>query len=192
MSAQPPGDGRGFVYVAVCGGPEDILKVGLSHDPLARWSAFHRRWFEAFDLDHSLLIQTETRADAQALETALHRQLHEHNCAAPLTMRGQFGGGSEWYRGAFPAARAFAEAAMRRGHVLHDPARAWFTRAMQARAERLAGVLDQALRDLADGALTPAGREAVRDLVDAHQAFDDGIARRFDAELAALFGREPG
>lgn len=53
--------GRGFMYVAVCSGPEDMIKVGFSHDPLARFSAFHPRWFEAFDLDHSLLIETETR-----------------------------------------------------------------------------------------------------------------------------------
>lgn len=67
--------GRGFMYVAMCSGPEEMIKVGLSHDPLARWSAFHPRWFEAFDLDHSLLIETETRRDAQELETALHRRL---------------------------------------------------------------------------------------------------------------------
>ncbi|MGH8109020.1 MAG: hypothetical protein ACREO1_09945 [Arenimonas sp.] len=55
--ADVPADyrGRGFLYVAVCGGPEDMIKVGLSHDPLSRWSAFHSRWFEAFDLEHSLL-----------------------------------------------------------------------------------------------------------------------------------------
>ena len=185
-----PCDGRGFVYVAVCSGPEDILKVGLSHDPVARWSAFHRRWFEAFDLDHSLLIQAETRADAQALETALHRALREHNCPAPMTMRDSFGGGTEWYRGAYRRARDFADTAARAGHVLHAPARPWFARVIQGRVDVLAGLLGQGLRDLEDGAMTQAQCEALRDLVDAYRAFDAGVVERFDAELAALFGRQ--
>ena len=130
------GNGRGFVYVAVCSGPEDLLKVGLTHDPVTRWSAFHRRWFEAFDLDHSLLIQTETRRDAQTLETALHRLLREHNCPPPLTMRCQFGGGTEWYRGAYRVALEFAVAAARQGHVVHSPARPWIARATSLTSAR--------------------------------------------------------
>ena len=179
-------DGRGFVYVAVCAGPEDLLKVGLSDDPVARWSAFHRRWFEAFDLDHSLLIQLETRREAQALETALHRSLREHNCPAPLSMRAGFGGGTEWYRGAYGSALAFAQAAQREGQVLHAPAWPWFARAMQGRAERLAGLIDQALHDLPGGAMTLAQYEALCDLVDAHCAFDAEVAPRFSMELAQL------
>jgi hypothetical protein len=183
-----PFAGRGFVYVAACSGPEDILKVGLSHDPVARWSAFHRRWFEAFDLDQSLLVQVETRREGQAIETALHRRLRDHNCPPPMTMRCQFGGGTEWYRGAWPRVRAFCEDAASQGHVVHAPARPWFARAMQQRADVLAGLLAQALRDMADGVMTPAQHEALRDLVDAHRAFDEGIPERFAAELSALFG----
>ena len=186
LDAAVPGDGLGFVYVAVCAGPEDILKVGLSHDPVARWSAFHRRWFEAFDLDHSLLLQTETRRDAQALETALHRLLRDHNCPAPLTMRDQFGGGTEWYRGAYRTALEFAREAARQGHVLHPSTRAWFAHAMQGRADTLAGLLDQAVREMASGAMTPAQFDALNDLIDAHRAFDEDIPARFSTELAML------
>ena len=179
-------NGLGCVSVAVCSGPEDILKVGLSHDPVARWSAFHRRWFEAFDLDQSLLIQAENRRDAQALETALHRLLRDHNCPAPMTMRCQFGGGTEWYRGACHTALEFAHAAARQGHVLHAPARAWFAHAMRGRTDTLAGLLDQAMRDMASGAMTPAQYEALNDLIDAHRAFDGDIPARFSTELAML------
>jgi hypothetical protein len=186
IEATAPTNGLGFVYVAVCSGPEDILKVGLSHDPVARWSAFHRRWFEAFDLDQSLLLQTETRRDAQALETSLHRLLREHNCPAPMTMRDQFGGGTEWYRGAYRSALEFARAAARQGHVLHASARAWFARAMQVRVDTLAGLLDQATRDMASGAMTPAQFDALNDLIDAHCAFDEDIPARFSTELAML------
>lgn len=189
LTAPVASDGRGFVYVAACSGPEDILKVGSSHDPVERWSAFHRRWFEAFDLDRCLLVQTETRREARAMETALHRLLREHNCPQPLTMRERFGGATEWYRGAYATVLAFALDAQARGHVLHRPARGWVARAMRARAPALASLLDQALRALADGTLTPGEREAVRDLVDAHRAFDDGIGERFARELAALAER---
>ena len=91
--------GRAFLYVLVTAGPEDLLKVGLTHNPLQRWSSFHPRWFEAFDLDHSLLIETETRADAQAVETSLHRHLVAQQCPMPLTMFASAGGATEWYRG---------------------------------------------------------------------------------------------
>jgi len=181
-----PADGRGFVYIAACSGPEDILKVGMSIDPLARWSAFHRRWFEAFDLEHSVLVQVETRRDARRLETVLHRRLREYNCPAPLSMRGQFGGATEWYRGAHGEALAFARECASQSHFVHAPARAWFAQAMQARTDTLAVVLDQALRDHVDRLLSPAQREAVLDLVDAFQAFDDGVRERFAVELAAL------
>lgn len=178
--------GRGFVYIAACSGPEDILKVGFTHDPIARWSSFHRRWFEAFDLDQSLLVQTETRRDARAMETALHRLLREHNCPAPLTMREQSGGVTEWYRGAHDAALAFALEAQRGGHVLHRPARAWLAPAMHAGAEALASLLDRAVAGLATGEVTPAQCDALLDLVDAHHAFDEDIRLRFATELAAL------
>jgi hypothetical protein len=186
MQPHTAANGLGFVYIAICSGLEDLLKVGLTHDPVARWSAFHRRWFEAFDLDHSVLIQTETRRDAQALETALHRLLREHNCPPPMTMRGQFGGGTEWYRGAYRSALEFCSAAADQGHVLHSPARPWFARAMRERSEALAGLIDQGLRDMADGAMTPAQYDALNDLIDAHRAFDAGLATRFATELSML------
>ena len=186
LSEASPIRGRAFVYIAACSGPEDILKVGMSVDPLARWSAFHRRWFEAFDLDHSLLVECETRRDAQRMETTLHRLLREHNCPPPLTMRECFGGATEWYRGAHAQVLAFAQEAAAHGHVLHAPATAWFGAALRGRLDALAGVLDQARRDAGDGLLTPAQREAVRDLVDTFATFDEDVRERFAVELRAL------
>lgn len=184
-------NGLAFVYVAMCSGPEDILKVGLSHDPVSRWSAFHRRWFEAFDLDHSLLIQTETRRDAQKLETALHRLLKEHNCVAPLTMRSQFGGDTEWYRGANRAVLDFARSASEMGYVVHQPARAWFSHAMAQRSDLLVTLVDQALDEATNGVLAPGQYEALNDLVDAHRAFDESVGDRLPEEWF-LLGSEVG
>jgi hypothetical protein len=132
------------------------------------------------------LIQTKTRRDARTLETALHRLLREHNCPPPMTMRGQFGGGTEWYRGAYRRVLEFCAAAAEQGHVLHAPARPWFARAMRERSEVLAGLLDQGVRDMTDGVMTTAQYEALHDLIDAHRAFDADIAARFATELSIL------
>src|SRR6478672_8670852 len=100
-AATPIVHGSAWLYILAANGAEDLLKVGLTGDPLSRWSALHPRWYEAFDLSHSLLVACETRADAQALETRLHRDLVEHACTMPLTMRSAAGGFTEWYRGAY-------------------------------------------------------------------------------------------
>jgi hypothetical protein len=163
--------GRGFLYVLVATGPDDLLKVGLTHAPLPRWSAFHPRWFEAFDLDATLLVETETRADAQALETALHRRLVEHACPAPLTFRTAAGGETEWFRGAYDVARAFVDERERAGHVVHRDAYRVLAPAMREQATKLAGLIHEAHGLHASGWLAPAQRAAIRDLVDAHRAF---------------------
>lgn len=183
--------GRGFMYVAVCSGPEEMIKVGLSHDPVARWSAFHPRWFEAFDLDHSLLIETETRREAQALETALHRRLIDHNCPLPMTMRQQFGGETEWYRGAYRMARDFAGEAAANGYVVHEPARTWFAQAMERRTDSLFGLLDQALRDALVGGISAIQRRALRNLVDSHAIFDPGLVARLPTDFATFCPTNP-
>lgn len=163
--------GRGFLYVLAATGPDDLLKVGMTRDPLHRWSAFHPRWFEAFDLDGSLLVETETRADAQALETALHRTLIEHACPAPLTFRVAAGGETEWYRGAYATARMFVDDCERTGHVVHRDARAFLQPAMREQATRLSGLVHEAHALHASGCLTPEQHRAIRDLVAAHRAF---------------------
>ena len=33
---------RGYLYILVATGPDDLLKVGMTRSPLSRWSAFHR------------------------------------------------------------------------------------------------------------------------------------------------------
>ena len=186
----PPGyRGRGFLYVLACGGPEDLCKVGLTHDPLQRWSALHPRWFEAFDLDHSLLLETETRADARALETALHRLLRGHNCPAPLTMRLAAGGGSEWFRNAYPALHRFCMERLAQGFVLHPSARAWLAPRMRTLQQELPTLLRQAWEDHHAGRLSAGGRQAIRDLVDAHRQFDAGLEARLPPEAGALLTR---
>lgn len=163
--------GPAFLYVLRMSGAEDLLKVGLSAEPLTRWSAFHPRWFEAFDLEHSLLVETESRRDAQRLETALHRHLKAHACPVPLTMRAFAGGGSEWFRGASRAAREFVAGCAQEGFVVQADARAYVATRLRAQRHVLTTVLDLAAANARDGVLTEQALAAVQNLADAHRAF---------------------
>lgn len=196
-AATPSLQARAWLYVLVANGHEDLIKVGLTSDPLARWSAFHPRWYDAFDLRHSLLVACESRRDAQRLETALHRVLAEQRCPMPLTMRTAAAGASEWYRGAYPRARRFAEDCEAQGHPVHRDAREVLAPAMQAQAERLHGLLQEAHRGLLDGWLQPGQCRAMVDLVDGHCRFDPALAACLpqpawqDLQRANLLHRDP-
>ena len=183
-----PYAGRAFVYALCLEGPEDLLKVGMTGDPLVRWSAFHPRWFETFDLEHSLLVETEARADAQALETRLHRALALHRCPAPLTIRQQAGGETEWYRGAGPAIRSMLEEVRVQGYVVHAAARPWLVAAMRQRQDGIAGLVQQAHADHCAGWLTAVQRRSLQDLLDAHRALDPNCAEGWPLELLEDMG----
>ena len=187
-TAQSDYRGRAFLYVLPASGPEDLLKVGMTHDPLQRWSAFHPRWFEVFDLDHCSLVETETRSDAQELETRLHRMLEAYSCPMPLTMRGQAGGATEWYRGAYAAVRRFVNEQATRGFVVHSSAVPWLKIVMHQQQERLEGLLRQAHADHTAGWLSPAQQRALQDLIDAHRCMDPEVSGRLPAEILDALG----
>jgi len=65
---------------------ENFLKVGISSDPLLRIRAFSRRYYESFDLTRTLLVEFDSRREAQARETALHRLLRPLNATQPITI----------------------------------------------------------------------------------------------------------
>lgn len=176
LSPTPASRAPSFLYV-LPSAHEDILKLGMSRDPLARMQAFDRRYFEAFDLDRGLLVATETVRDAHALEQALRARLREHNAPAPLLIRREAGGHTEWYRGAYgplaDAARALGEA----GHEVHEPLRPWVREALLQRADRLfswaSGALDQATLRPGSGGLerlTRDEQQLMRDALDAYAA----------------------
>lgn len=177
LAAHAAHHGRAFLYVLVAAGPEDLLKIGLSHDPLQRWSGFHPRWFEAFDLDHSLLVETESRADAQQLETQLHRLFAAHQCPIPLGLRLAAGGHTEWYRGAYPAIHRHLRELAAIGHVVHWTSRDWLHAAMRLQRERLFELLHAALEEHHAGWLSAAQGQALRNLLDAHRVFDAELIR---------------
>lgn len=180
-------DGRGYVYVLPAAGAEDLLKVGATADPLARWSAFHPRWFQAFDLERGLLVETETRRDAQRLETQWHRALRAHRCPMPMTIRMAAGGQTEWYRGAYAATAEFADRCRTLGHTIHSDVPAWLAPRMREQQARLFELLQQAASDHFAGWLAPAQRVALRDLVEAHCCFDPSVRERLpESALSVL------
>lgn len=168
--------GRCHLYVMAC--PyEDLLKLGFSRDPLQRVQSLHRRWYEFFDVDRSLLVVTDTVREARGLETGLRGRLAEHNAPVPLTIRQEAGGHREWYRGAREALGEAVDALAGAGYEVHAPARPWFRAALLARAERLHEWTSALLTadELAwTGPPTPA-QQAVRDALDAYRAMDIAV-----------------
>ena len=168
--------GRCYLYVLPCA-YEDLLKLGFSRDPPARMQQLHPRWFEFFDLERGLLVETESVRDARVLELAQRRALVAHNAPAPLTVRESAGGQREWYRGAYDQLHAHARALGEGGHVLR-PLHAFAGEALLARAPLLFSWAQAMLApdDLeAPCADTPV-RRTVRDALDAYDAFGIDLA----------------
>lgn len=162
--------GRCYTYVFPAAW-EDHCKIGFSRDPLARLQQLHRRWFEFFDVDGGLLVEAETVRDARDLELELRRPLAAHNAPAPLTVRREAAGHTEWFRGASSRLQAAVRGLEARGHVVHA-LRPWARAALLARGDRLfswtqAQLSPDELEGLAGA--TPAQR-AVRDVLDAYDA----------------------
>jgi hypothetical protein len=131
-----PSRGLSYLYVLPCA-YEDILKLGFSRDPLGRMQALHPRWFEFFDLDRAFLVEAETVRDARDLELGLGRVIAEHNAPAPLVIRREAAGHTEWYRGAYDALATTAHALAAGGYAMHAPLRPWLRERLVERSDRL-------------------------------------------------------
>lgn len=164
--------GHCFLYVAPSA-YEDLLKLGFSRDPLVRLQALHPRFFEVFDFDRALLVETETVRDARALELRLRRVLVEYNAPAPLIMRAEAAGHTEWYRGAYRELLDAVHALAAEGHAIHAPAKPWFASALEARAELLYSWTLAMLSPLELDApsISLPHQRAVRDAIDAYAVF---------------------
>lgn len=165
-----PIDGRCFAYVFPCRW-EDHCKIGFSNDPLARIASLHPRWYEFFDLERGFLVQAESQRDARDLELELRAALGEYNAPAPLAIRAQAGGHTEWFRGIASLVCDRVAVLAARGYRV-PPLQAWLCSALAARRDLLHDwSLVQLSIDELDGRTgpTPAQR-MLRDLLDAHDA----------------------
>ena len=181
---------RAWLYVLALNGPEDLIKVGLTNDPVSRWSALHARWYEAFDLANSMLVACESRKDAQQLETELHRQLSEHSCPPmPLAIRAAAAGCTEWYRGAYPRVRRYVDSCEAQGYPVVRCALEHVAHEMKGAAYRLEELLRLAHRELLDGMLGDEQLRALVNLVDGHRAFDSTLEDRLPQDAWRLVRR---
>ena len=167
-----------YVYLLPCAGPEDLAKIGMTADPLGRWSAFSARWFESFDLERAWLVEAADRRDARRRENELHRAFAAQRCPMPLHLRGQFGGGSEWFRGVCDEAQARMRQWCEAGQATAVELAPLLAAQMAEQAQRLHELLEQAHANACAGVLAPAQRVALRHLLDAHRHFDPGIEAR--------------
>ena len=133
---RPAASGASFVYVFPRPS-EDLLKLGMSRDPLARIQSLHPRWFEFFDLDAGWILATDRVREARGSELGLSRLLAGHNAPAPLTVSRTAGGRTEWYRGASGLLEAQADSLAGQGHELHRPLRRWLGPALAAQSRLL-------------------------------------------------------
>ena len=137
--------GRAYTYVLPCR-DEAMLKLGFSRDPLQRMQALHERYFDYFDLEQGFLLETDAVRDARRLERELAASIAEHSAPAPLVVREEAAGLTEWYRGAYAALRERALALARdEGYTLHAPLQAWTAQALAARADKLFSWADRVL-----------------------------------------------
>lgn len=177
-----PSRGLSYLYVLPCA-YEDILKLGFSRDPVGRMQALHPRWFEFFDLDRAFLVEAETVRDVRDLELGLARVVADHNAPAPLVIRREAAGHTEWYRGAYDALQTTANALSAGGYVVHAPLRPWLRERLIERSDRLYSWTVAMLPPLQlESHVSTSMHRQVRDCLDAFVALD--------VELEPLLPRE--
>lgn len=157
-----------YLYLLPLAGHEDILKLGISHDPLARALAFARRYYEFFDLGRSVLVEYDSRKEAQARETALHRHLGDWNAVQPITVRDAAAGKTEWYRGAYDALLGEVERDQAQGHIVHRPALPWWQARLRIEREKLYEWIAWLARDDACPLPLEERRQRLADVLDAY------------------------
>jgi hypothetical protein len=188
-----PSRGLSYLYVLPCA-YEDILKLGFSRDPLGRMQALHPRWFEFFDLDRAFLVEAETVRDARDLELGLGRVISEHNAPAPLVIRREAAGHTEWYRGAYDALATTAHALAAGGYAMHAPLRPWLRERLVERSDRLfswaLAMLPPAEREALTvpcGIATGEPSRVVRDVIDGYHALGVDLEPLLAPEVMAWY-----
>lgn len=131
------------------------------------------------------MVETETVRDARVLELALRRLLVDHNAPAPLTVRHEAAGHTEWYRGAQAVLDHAVDSLRTRGHTVHAPLRRWMRPVLLERVDGLySWTLARLSADDLDGltGATPTQRQ-VRDTLDAYVALDVDLQAHLAPEV---------
>lgn len=179
--------GSCYLYVLPLGGSEDILKLGIARDPLARALAFSRRYYEFFDLPRSVLVEYDARKEAQARETALHRHLRDWNAMQPITVLDAAAGKTEWYRGAYDALLDEIAHDQAQGRIVHRPALPWWQARLCAERETLYEWSLWLMRDDACPLPMDERRQKLADVLDAYVQLGVSLEDAVPAELVPAF-----
>lgn len=188
--------GRTFVYVLPCR-DEDLLKVGFSRDPLQRMRTLHRRYFEFFDLDRGLLIDTDHLRDARGIERLFITMFADCRSPAPLVVPRSAAGHTEWFRGVSQKAEELArQVCAEQGFVLHAPLSSWLRERFGDWSELLC---DWSMRMLEmieyEHFNAPCGGDgrrfakALREVLDAYEALQIDLRPLIPASVLAWYQR---
>ena len=158
--------------------------------PLLRAQAFSRRYYEAFDLARSLLVEFDSRHEAQKRETGLHRKLRAWNAVQPLTVPDAAAGKTEWYRGAYALIRSELETDRAAGNVTHLPALAWWQGRLETERERLYEWASRILRYAEGATVTDDARALMADALDAYPALGVPLDDALPAGVRHLIARD--
>ena len=185
-----PSAGPAFVYVLPCA-YEDYLKLGHSRDPLERMQTLHRRWYEFFDLERGLLVETDRVREARRIELALGHALAEHSAPAPLTIPRSAAGHTEWYRGALSSLSQAVAAFAEQSYVVHAPLREWARERLRLRGDRLFEWTQRLWQARMQGEVGEASLERhLRDTLDGYVALDVPPWPWLSREIAAWYRGE--
>lgn len=158
---------------------EDLVKVGLTHDPFERFRAFHSRFYAYFDLERGLLIETSQLREARRIERLFIERWPAHRATAPTVVHESAGGHTEWFRGIEAVVPEFAaRIAERYGYTLHTPLKAWLGGRLSEHSDMLYQWSSTVLDDIQQKALyEPNLRDQrlesmLRDMLDMYAAMD--------------------
>ncbi len=171
--------GRSFVYVLPCR-DRDLLKIGFSREPLHRFQTLHPRYFEFFDLERGVLIETDRVSDARRIEREFITTFAEQHAEAPYEVPRSAAGYTEWFAGihapAIDKAQKLCRAA---GFALHRPVRTWLRNELATRLDLLFDWSDRLLEALEYERFNPGAMSAqvtaerlLLDVLDAFVALD--------------------
>ena len=180
-----------YVYVAVAR-YEDILKLGFSHDPCDRVRAFHERYFEYFDLELGLCLETAGEKDARRIELLLAHRLADHRARAPLVIETGAGGFTEWYRGAQPPLREAIAELVDAGYAEPQSLAQRFRDRLLVEREQLyeRGIaMVDAIEALAGEPEAERLRARLRAMLDAYAALQIDVEEFLAPEVRAWLGR---
>ncbi len=183
-----PNDGCCYTYIFPCAW-EDHCKIGFSRNPLDRISSLHRRWYDAFDLDRIVLLETDSVRESRALELRLRRPVAAYNAPPPSTMRIEAAGLTEWFRSVSDPLQCAVNSIATEGYRVHR-GRPWMTDELNARSDRLfEWTLAQLSIDDLDAGIPTPDRAHVRDALDAFTSLGIDPGNKLSPDVLAWYRR---